>query len=224
MTPGPRRAGWPRRRRPARARRSACRPRSGRRSARRAARRTTCSPGRRRSVRARGRRDVQVLQGHRLVVGQPQPADVQDVRRAAARRAATPASPRPGTGAKTVWLPGRRPRARMSAENDVAVSRWVTFGAGHERARPCRRISRCSSTSPSTARRSVIRATPRSRARSRSTGSGSPGTSPAIMPLEAGAHRSCLAGPARSHGGHGRLVQHRWAARGGSPGRPGPAR
>src|SRR6478609_5198628 len=97
------------------------------------------------------------------------------------------------TRAKTVWPPGRKPLARMSAENDVAVSRWVTFGDATNVPEPCRRISRSSATSWSTARRRVIRATPRSRARSRSTGNGSPGDSVAISSTRLARTRRCLA-------------------------------
>ena len=195
-------------------RRSACR------SARRAARRTRCPRGPGRSARAPRRTGR---------AGPPAPSARR--RRCATRRTCrtlacggTPSRPArimPAgeTRAKTVCPPGRRPRARMSAENDVAVSRWVTFGGATNVPEPWRRISRCSATSWSTARRKVIRATPRSRARSRSTGNGSPGDSVAISSSRLAPDLPLLGRVAADlNGRHGPLVQHARTPREPTPG------
>ncbi len=56
-------------------------------------------------------------------------------------------------------LRGVRPRARMSSENDVNIAKFLSTRAETKLPAPCRRTSKPSATSPSSALRTVMRDT-----------------------------------------------------------------
>ena len=176
----------------------------GRRSAGRAARRTTCPPGPR-PVRpgatSPGRAGPPAPSARRRPAG----AGVRAAPRSCGGTSSSAASIIPAGNRRRLdgVAAGAQPAGAHVGRERRGREPLGDLGAGHERPRPARRISRFSSTSPSTARRSVIRATPRSRARSRSAGQRLARDEPGDHPLEACAH-VLLLGRARPvlHGGH----------------------
>ena len=138
-------------------------------------------------------------------------------RSAGVRRGSRPASRRPGRPREaTVWLPGRRPRARMSDENDDAASRCDTLAS-----RAPRRTCPTRDGGPAArrrrarrrARRSVIRATPSSWASTRSAGSRSPGRRSVIRASSSARTCCCLEPSERLHRRHRRPLTVSWAGR-----------